>query len=172
MGNGHNEPKFKAAILALSNAANWEEARTEWALEFVYHDPSDETCQCGHNPIHQICLIRNRDNGNKTEVGNVCIHRFMKLASQRVFAAIKRVEADISKSLNPDALDLFARRGAISRSEEQDYLSYWRKRKTMSAEQRAQKLDINLRTLAFHKAETARMIATMKAFGITPRMAA
>lgn len=171
MGSGHNEQKFKAAILALSNAPDWEEARTEWALELVYIDPSDQACQCGHQPIHQICIIRNRDNDNQTEVGNVCIHRFMKLASKRVFAALKRVEANIKKSLNPDALDLFARRNAIFRSEEAEYLSFWRKR-ILSDEELARKLEINQRVLAYHKAETARMIAKMLAFGLKPRLAA
>lgn len=53
-GGGHNEAKFKAAILALSTSAEWDEAKAEWDLHFVYVDPSDRACECEHSPIHQI----------------------------------------------------------------------------------------------------------------------
>ncbi len=169
MGSGHNFKKFVAAILELSNAEEWLEAKPEWELHTVYHDLSDRTCECGHQPINQICIIKNRDNGNETEVGNVCIHNFMQLASRRIFAVLKRVKAETTKSLNPAALDLFARRGAISLSEAEDYKSYWRRRKTMTNEERAQKRDINERVLRFWDTESARLAANFIVNGLKPR---
>jgi hypothetical protein len=169
MGAGHNFEKFKAAILALSNAKEWLEAKPEWELHGVYHDGSERACECGHQPIHQICVIKNRDNRNEAEVGNVCVHNFMQLASRRIFAVLKRVEAELTKSLNPAALDLFRRRGIVSHAEVEDYLSYWRKRKSMTDDQRAQKAEINERVLEWVRMESARLIANFQQHGLKPR---
>lgn len=169
MGTGHNFDKFKAAILALSVSKDWLEAKPEWDLHLVYDDGSNRSCECGHQPIHQICVIKNRDNGNEAEVGNVCVHNFMQLASKRIFSVLKRVKAEISKSLNPAALDLFFRRGVISAHELEDYLSYWRKRKNIRDDERAQKLRINQLVLNYVENETNRLIENFRKNGLKPR---
>lgn len=172
MGQGHNHEKFKKAVLDLSDAKDWLEAKPEWELHAVYNDGSDRTCECGHQPIHQICVIKNRENENEAEVGNVCVHNFMKLASRRIFAVLRRVRSEISKSLNPAALDLFLRRGVITPAECDDYLSYWRKRTNMSDRQRRQKIDINERVLGYVDRESARLVQRFNQLGIKPRLAA
>lgn len=169
MGAGHNFEKFTAAILALSNSKVWLDAKPEWELHGVYNDPSDRACECGHQPIHQICVIKNRENSNEAEVGNVCVHNFMQLASRRIFAVLRRVEAELTKSLNPAALDLFVRRGVITDQERDEYLLYWRKRTSMTDEQRAQKSEINERVLEYVAAESARLIANFRRHGLKPR---
>lgn len=169
MGAGHNFEKFKTAILGLSRSKVWLEAKPEWELYGVYNDPSERACECGHQPIHQICVIRNRENRNEAEVGNVCVHNFMQLASRRIFAVLRRVEAEGSKSLNPAALDLFSRRGVISDSEHADYLEYWRKRTNMTDQQRRQKLDINERVLRYVASESARLRENFARHGLKPR---
>lgn len=158
-----------AAILQLSVSEEWLEAKPEWELHAVYHDASLRSCECGHEPINQICIIKNRENGKQAEVGNVCVHNFMQLASRRIFAVLKRVRTNLTKSLNPRSLELFVGRGAISKSEMDDYLLYWRKRSNMTDEQRRQKLDINERVLAFWDAESARLAANFRRNGLTPR---
>ena len=168
MSGGHNEIKFKAAILAMSTTSNWDEAKAEWDLHFVYVDPApDRACKCEHSPIHQICVIKNRKSGSATEVGNVCVRRFLRLLSNRVFSVLRRLEADIPKSLNPTSLDLFRDRGVISYSEGEEYKEYWRKRTTLNDDQKAQKLDINQRVLDYFKKEAAALIAKVKAAGIS-----
>lgn len=169
MGGGHNFEKFKSAILALSSASDWLEAKPEWELHIVYHDGSDRACECGHQPIHQICVIRNRLNRKEAEVGNVCVHNFMQLASRRIFAVLRRVEAEISKSLNPAALELFARRGVLSAAEHADYLEYWRKRTNMTEDQRDQKLEINRRVLDYVARESSRLRENFIRNGLKPR---
>lgn len=79
---------------------------------------------------------------------------------------IKRVRNDISKSLNPAALELFRERGVISSTEEDEYNEYWRKRTNVANEQKAQKLDINQRVLKYIEIETAKLIAAARAHGI------
>lgn len=169
MGSGHNFVKFTAAILALSKSKIWLEAKPEWELHAVYHDSSDRCCECGHQPIHQICVIKNRENGNEAEVGNVCVHNFMQLASRRIFAVLRRVRAEITKSMNPAALELFTRRGVISHTEMVEYLEYWRKRKNMTDDQRDQKTQINQRILDYVDRETIRLVENFMKLGIKPR---
>lgn len=169
MGAGHNFEKFKTAILALSNCKVWLDAKPEWELHGVYDDGSDRACECGHQPIHQICVIRNKENANEAEVGNVCVHNFMQLASRRIFAVLRRVEAEITKSLNPAALELFTRRGVLTEGEQDDYKAYWRKRSNMTNEQRFQKLDINARVLAYVAQESVRLRESFVRHGINPR---
>jgi hypothetical protein len=165
-GGGHNEAKFKAAILKLSTSPDWDEAKAEWELFFVYDDPSDRSCECEHSPIHQICVIRNRKNANRTEVGNVCVRRFLRLMSNRIFSVIKRLRHDIQKSLNPAALQLFRERGVLTFPEEQEYKQYWRKRTTLTDDQKKQKLNINTRVLEYIDRETITLIAHARAHGI------
>jgi hypothetical protein len=169
MGTGHNFQKFTTAILALSNAKEWLEAKPEWELYLVYNDGSDRSCECAHQPIHQICVIRNRENHNEAEVGNVCVHNFMQLASRRIFSVLRRIRAEISKSLNPAALDLFTRRGVITVGELDEYKDYWRKRTNMTDAQRRQKLNINQRVLDYVDRETDRLIENFKRNGVKPR---
>ncbi len=163
MAEGYNFEKFKAAILGLSESSDWDTAKAEWQLHMVYEDPSDRACECEHSPIHQICVIKNGKNANTTEVGNVCVQKFLRIMSNRIFAVIRRLKWDINKSLNPKALELFEDRNVITFAERQDYLRYWRKRTSMSDDQKAQKLSINQRVLEYVERETASMIAKSKA---------
>jgi hypothetical protein len=172
MAGSHNEAKFKAHILSLSRSADWDDARAEWELQFVYDDANDRACVCEHSPIQQICVIRNRDNHNQAEVGNVCVKRFMRIMSQRAFSCIKRITADPAKSLNPFSLDLFRRRGVITAIEEADYLDYWRKRTSLTPIQIAQKHAINARVLSYIAQEASRLIALAKAHDIHPNAGA
>lgn len=163
---GHNEAKFKDAILDLSVSRDWDEAKSEWDLHFVYVDCTDRACECEHSPIHQICVIQNRKNGAKADVGNVCVRRFLRLLSNRVFSVLRRLESDINKSLNPVSLDLFRDRGVINHGEAEEYKEYWRKRTTLTEKQKNQKIDINRRVLDYFVKETAALVAKAKGAGI------
>jgi len=169
MGSGHNFEKFKAAVIDKSTTKDWLEAKPEWELHMVYHDGSDRACECGHQPIHQICVIRNRRNGHELEVGNVCVHNFMQLASRRIFAVLRRVAADPSRSLNPAALELFEHRGAISPHDVALYKKYWRKRLRLSEEQREHKAAINEQVLRYVDAEQKRLVSKFVSMKLTPR---
>jgi len=167
MGTGHNELKFRQAVLNASESQLWDEAKAEWKLHMVYNDHENErSCKCEHSPIYQICLIRNRRNGNKLEVGNVCVRRFLRLMSHRIFAVLRRVHAERDKSLNPDSLDLFVERGVLSPQERDDYKVYWRRRKHMTDQQRAQKKRINDRVLRFVQEETATLQAMARKYNL------
>ena len=92
-------------IVELSEADDWDRARMEWEIEDIYIQREPDTCLCGHYPIKELCVLRNRKNHNGAIVGNVCVKKFMKLSSDRMFAAIKRVTLDGSKALNAHVIE-------------------------------------------------------------------
>lgn len=163
---GHNEAKFQAAIIAKSVSQTWDDAKAEWNLSFVYLDYDDRSCVCEHSPIQQICVIRNRRNNEKMDVGNVCVRRFMRIVANSIFAVLKRVQNNIEKSLNPKSLEIFREHGVITHQEEQEYGEFWRKRKLLTDDQKAQKIDINRRVLDYFVTETTRLREQARAFNI------
>lgn len=114
MGDGYNFKQLKEHILARSHASTWEVAVKEWGLTGVHEADEPETCPCGHFPIIEICSIHNRVTNRSTEVGNVCVKRFLGLRSDLIFAAIKRIRKDLDKTLNADAIAFFYERGVIN----------------------------------------------------------
>lgn len=114
MGDGYNFQQLKKHILPLSNATTWEVAVKEWSLVGIHEADEPETCPCGHYPIIEICSIHNRATGNTTDVGNICVRRFLGLRSDLIFSAIKRIQKDHNKSLNADAIAFFHERRVLN----------------------------------------------------------
>jgi len=117
VGEGYNFKQLRDAILALSQAGEWEVARREWSLVDISEADDPETCLCGHFPIIEICTIANRLTGHRAEIGNRCVKRFLGLRSDLIFAAIKRIRKDITKGLNEDAVVFFNERGLLTSRE-------------------------------------------------------
>lgn len=107
MGDGYNFQQLKKAILSLSYAQEWEIARKEWKLVGVSEAEVPETCLCGHYPIIELCTIFNSTTDKTTDVGNVCVKRFLGFRSDLIFASIKRIRADLTKSVGSDAAVFF-----------------------------------------------------------------
>jgi hypothetical protein len=146
MGDGYNFQRLREEILTLSKATNWEVARKEWNLIGVYEADEPKTCLCGHNPIREICEISNRLTGFEAEVGNRCVRRFIGLRSDLIFSAIKRIQADISKSLNAEAIVFFMKRGILTGWEYQ-FLQNTKNKRNLSDSQLSKRLDINKKIL-------------------------
>jgi hypothetical protein len=102
--------------------------KREWSLVDIYMAERPETCLCGHHPIIEMCVIRNRLNGNEAEVGNVCVKQFFEIRSDLIFATVKRIRQDLEKGLNEPAIVLFREKGLISEKEYSFLLSTARKR--------------------------------------------
>jgi len=137
-----NEAILAANIVALSVSARWEIARTEWDLNSVYFDDDGSTCLCSHAPIKEICVLRNRLNGNGAEVGNVCVSNFIGLPSELIFDGLKRVSKDQSKALNAEAARYVLQQGWISRDDFDFVISTCRKR-VLSIPQMTRRRGIN-----------------------------
>uniref|UniRef100_A0A914UH85 Uncharacterized protein n=1 Tax=Plectus sambesii TaxID=2011161 RepID=A0A914UH85_9BILA len=102
--SGCNLQKLKEAIISLSSANDWEAAKLEWRLNYIYETDEPDTCLCGHHPIRQLCVLCNLVNGNKAVVGNVCVNKFMGIPSAKVFDAFRRVKKDSTCALNEKAI--------------------------------------------------------------------
>ena len=57
-----SEYQLTTRLIDLSVEDVWDEAKLEWALESVWREDEPDTCLCGHYPIIEICLLRNRKN--------------------------------------------------------------------------------------------------------------
>lgn len=69
----HSFERLKEHILPLSVSNNFYQAREEWELIGVEVSEEFDNCPCGQ-AIKEHCYIRNKRNGHKTYVGNVCIN--------------------------------------------------------------------------------------------------
>ncbi len=139
-----NASQFQLAteIMKRSVARTWDEARREWSLYEIYETDEPETCLCGHFPIIELCVLRNRHNGIQATVGNCCVKKFIDLPSDKIFQAIKRIRKDASKSLSPEAVQHAFDRKWITEWEKTFYFDIMRKR-NLTERQRAKKREIN-----------------------------
>ncbi|WP_316859231.1 hypothetical protein [uncultured Cohaesibacter sp.] len=147
MGDGYNFKQLSQAILSMSKATDWETARKEWVLVDVIEADEPETCLCSHYPIIEICEIRNRVTGHTTEVGNVCVKRFLGVRSDLIFTGIKRIRKDIEKSLNADSIAFFHQRGLLNNWEYQFLQNTMRKR-NLTFKQMETRRQINQKVLS------------------------
>jgi hypothetical protein len=85
-----------------------------------------DTCLCGHHPIIELCVPRNRVNGGLATVGNCCVKKFIGLPSDLIFQAGKRVSADGGKSLNAEAVAHAFDKGWINAWERDFYMKIMR----------------------------------------------
>jgi hypothetical protein len=105
-----------------------------------------DTCLCGHNPIIENCILRNRLNANQVLVGNCCVKKFIGLPSDKIFQAVKRIRKDIVKSLNEEAVQHAHERHWINQWERDFYFDVMRKR-NLSPKQATIKTRINEKVL-------------------------
>jgi len=147
MRDGYNFERLKVAILKLSQARDWETARKEWSLKTIFEADEPETCLCGHHPIIEICEITNRVTRKTADVGNVCVKRFLGLRSDLIFTALKRIRAEIDKSLNADAIAYFKEKGVLS-DWEYGFLENTHRKRVLTTAQADTRRRINRKVLA------------------------
>lgn len=100
----HNEAKLKQHVLALSTSKEWDTARKEWCLTNIRKLPKPGRCPCGHNPITYVCEITNTINGRTTNIGNVCIQKFMSLETD-IFSSAMSVIVSPQSNLSARAIE-------------------------------------------------------------------
>lgn len=136
-----SQETLKAEILARSTAKDWPHALREWELDTIWWSDVLDSCLCGQ-PIKEICELRNRVNGNRAQVGNVCVNRFLGIGSERLFVSLRKVKVDAGESFNEAMIDYAHERRIITDWEYKFYHDIWRKRK-LSMKQRDVKVRIN-----------------------------
>jgi hypothetical protein len=144
--DGYNFKQLSAAIIALSVEKMWEAARLEWRLLQVYEADEPDTCLCGHFPIIEVCVLKNIKNGRLTEVGNVCVKRFIGIRSDKIFASVKKIRRDLDKASNTETIELMFQQRLISSWERTFSFETMRKR-NLSDRQLAKRREINRKIL-------------------------
>lgn len=141
-----SEYQLTSRLIALSVSDTWDEAKLEWGLDHVWREDEPDTCLCGHFPIIEICLLLNRRNNNKAIVGNCCVKKFTNLPSDLIFQAVKRIQEDEERAINPETIDHAHQKGWINDWERRFYMGTWRKRK-LSGAQHTKRVQINQKIL-------------------------
>lgn len=147
------EYKLIEEIIQLSNSDNWESAKEEWLFHHAYYHDSGLTCLCGHKPIKNICVLKNKLNKTETEVGNCCVTKFLGIEDGTiVFSAISRLKKDLSKSIGKEAFEFIKSKGILNDFECTFYLDTISKR-VLSDRQLAIRQRINTKFLNFTSSE-------------------
>ena len=141
MNKNTNPYKLFRRIIDRSRAKDWHNAKLEWDLIDIYID-EDETCLCGHHPIKEICVMKNRVNHKQVIVGNCCVNRFIGIPSNKMFRGIERVVDDQAKSFPRMLIQHSHNKGWINTWERDFYLDVIKKRK-LSKKQLNKKMEIN-----------------------------
>lgn len=121
--------KLIKEILSLSVSDNWEIAKDEWEINYIYFSKKAEMCICGHFPIIEICEIKNKKNEKFAVVGNYCVKNIIGLPSDKIFQAVKRVRKDNEKGLNGESIELAYSKNLINDWEYKFYIDTLKKRK-------------------------------------------
>lgn len=137
-----SEFKLTSEIIELSSSNIWDAAKLEWELDEIYEADEPGRCLCGHFPIIETCILKNKVNGNPATVGNCCVKKFIGLPSDKIFQAIKRVRKDNEKSLNAEAIEHAFDKHWINDWEKGFYLDVMRKRE-LTFSQLQKKIQIN-----------------------------
>ncbi|WP_334191181.1 hypothetical protein DOP62_14155 (plasmid) [Synechococcus elongatus PCC 11801] len=141
----HNFERLKAHILPLSCSQDFNQAKKEWDLISIEISKEYDFCPCGKE-IKEHCYIKNKRTGHTTYVGNVCVNRFIGIKTNSLFAGLKRIAEDNTKSPS-EALILYAYNSGYLYEGEYEFLMAVRLKKTLSANQIAWRRKINRRIL-------------------------
>ena len=142
-----NQDRLIAEILARSTSPQWPEARKEWVLSEIYREKEPLTCLCGFSPIQDICILRNRINGNLALLGKLCADRFSSFEASGIFSGLQSISCEPARPLNK-AATLFAHARRWITDWERDFLFDTARRRRLSLRQLSKREEINRRILA------------------------
>lgn len=142
-----SEYSLTTQIINRSQSKIWDAAKLEWNLYQIYEAEEPERCLCGHFPIMEICILKNKLNGQLATVGNCCVKKFIGLPSDLIFQAVKRVRKDNQKSLNAEAIQHAYDKGWINKWEYDFSINTMRK-KNLSEKQLNTRIKVNEKMLA------------------------
>lgn len=95
---------LRKIVVENSFSKNWDDARTEWDLNSVWHERS--SCICKHS-INQNMEIKNRHTKKFLVVGNVCIWHFLPRKRDEYATAmsnLRRIKNNVMTAKPSDAL--------------------------------------------------------------------
>lgn len=143
-----NEERLMLAIVELSQADNFQEARREWFLKTIYK--AEGTCLCGKHPIFNICIIRNKLNNNEAIVGSSCVEKFIQINSQKLFFSYAMIEKDLTAFLAKELIEYLYEHEVINEWEKEFLLSTINKKyEWLSEKQKLKRVQINEKVIKY-----------------------
>lgn len=94
--------KLREELLALSEADEWETARSEWIIIKCELSSEFHHCVCSQ-AIKELITIENTINHKQAVIGNECVFEFLELKTNTFFTALKRITAN-PRSAKPNAM--------------------------------------------------------------------
>jgi len=104
-----SQHKLITEMLALSKSDYWVQAQDEWDFVEMHKGEGKDSCICGKTPIRYLCKLQNLFTHNTVIVGNCCVKQFWGFRADLIFAAVKRVNEDLTRSVNLPTLALAVR---------------------------------------------------------------
>jgi len=101
-------------------------------------------CPCGH-VIKEHCYLKNKENGETTHVGNVCVKRFMEIDATNLFAGLKRIEKKDTAKPNAALIEYAEERGYLYGNNEYEFLQNIKRKRDLSEKQEHWLTKINRR---------------------------
>jgi hypothetical protein len=124
--NGEKIALIIPKLLEYSDATRWADAKFEWRLNHIWYADIEDarTCECGHYPICEICVVENVVNGTSLEIGNCCVNQVSP-----EFETLKRIFPALREGrINPAIIDYAYRQELINDWEKEFLQDVWRKR--------------------------------------------
>lgn len=132
--SSHNFKKLSAHIVGLSEADNFDDAKSEWKLDRVCFTKGLDRCPCGVKIIEH-CYLKNDKNGKTTWVGNVCVRKFMEIDAGKLFSALRNVRKNPSAKPNTALIEYAWKRGYLYSKSEYEFLTSIHKKRKSSEKQ-------------------------------------
>lgn len=137
-----NEQILRKAITEMSiNRTDWEITKGEWELDNI--QIGMDRCLCGHYPIKELCIMKNKHNQRWGVVGNCCVKKFLGIDTGNMFDVLKRVIADHTKSLTKEVIVHAHGRKWINDWERIFYTDIITRGKRLTPKQSDKKISIN-----------------------------
>lgn len=144
-----NEFLLMERIIEMSVADNFQQAKQEWILVRIYKQDGG-VCLCGHAPILNHCVLRNKLNGNETVVGSSCVQKFICIATESLFASYNLIVKDLQSYLGLEFIEYLHEHGVINDWEYEFLKSTFRKKfKWLSEKQQEKRLQINQKVIDY-----------------------
>jgi hypothetical protein len=148
-----NEFQLMKRIVEMSVAKEFSEAKHEWVLVRIYKQQGGE-CLCGHAPIINHCVLRNKINRNETIVGSSCVQKFISISTEKLFSSYNIIKENEQAYLGLELIEYLLTHHIINDWEYEFLKSTLRKRfEWLSPKQQEKRLQINRKVIAYFENE-------------------
>jgi hypothetical protein len=128
MSEQSNQALLREKVIEKSRARDWEQAKKEWELEFIFDNKAK--CICNHFIIEN-CRIKNKHNGSRLTVGNVCVNHFGEdelNVDKKCRSSLRRLQRNVPNAkANEELVELARRLNILSENEAKAYNARRRK---------------------------------------------